>query len=91
MEDKIICAPGIQGYSFLTIYKFSNKGCVPLLNAPITELPRYLIETCEKEHIYTIELAGSANYLNHLVDEIQTQLISRYGQNDMSKYTISIV
>lgn len=84
MDNKVIActvnlALGMQHIYFYVDDKLKDEESVAL-----SELPSYLVQTCQNENCSNIHLFGAKNYLSGLIELIRNEEITKYNSNTLN-------
>lgn len=84
MDNKVIACTVDSGLGMQHIYFFENDVLKDEENIALTDLPRYLVHTCQNESCPNIHLFGPEDFLSGLIQLIRNEEITNYNSNTLN-------
>ncbi len=84
MDNKVIACKIDFGLGMQHVYFYENDVLKDEESVALTDLPSYLVHTCQSENCSNIHIFGPGNYLFGLIRLIKNEEIIKYNSNTLN-------
>lgn len=80
MKTKIVCniEPGLMKQ---TVFYYKGEQLISSERIEMNNLVNYLLGVCYSDNIYNLHLLGNWSYLSGIIEQIQTEEVTKYSEN----------